>query len=439
MYQGLYELMSRGQVYGGMATANGREITKIRTHRGLVIDTFAEDLDGLDGHLGLGVTSNVDRQPILCELTNVGSFVVGMDGYITNGAELRRKLLRQGCIFPTGEDVELLATIINQGTDLPDGIRGALERIEGPLAFTVMTPEAIYAARGIDGGAPLIAGEGGDGMIVASESCGFTYDRGWEILRDIRPGEAVRLMPDGMESLFRIEGEVRFCIFNWAYYGRYDSVIDGVHVSVARDIFSGILAEGDDFGEGYYVAPIPFSGIGHAQGYHLKSRLPLVQAYLPPQYRRRTYNLPIWLRIPEKARKLRVIKENVAGRKLVILDDSIRAGITIKDEIYELHRVGAVEVHVRIGSPPSIRYCPRARPPTKEEDFLASSMSVAEICTFINADSLRYVPLDRVCEAIKSPPEDVSWLEQQKAVIPCEENLCVACFLKSGYYLRDAA
>lgn len=436
---GTQNLQHRGQHHWGLVTAGngmiwnqdeGEDlITRLRGERLAEIKTFV-------GCMGVGHVSSRDPQPFRCDEVSPGPIVLGMDGYFTNAAEVRRGFRRRGFGCGIREDVELLATTIWQKKDIVQGIARAMETFQGPLAFTLLTPQAIYAGRGVDGGCPMIMASQNGIFGVGSESRFTAFDLAWQNLRDIKPGEVVRISPEGLETVLQLSGELRYCIFEWIYYAHPNSVIDGVSVAKVRHLLGGWMAEDDNI-DVDLVAPIPDSGNLHAEGYSMVSGLPYRLVYEPPKYRLRTYTLRIGDRKREKGLKLWPIAENIRGMRIVLVDDSIRSAITIRDLIEVLYALGAKEVHVRIASPASIRYCPYCPPAQAEEEFIASKKTVEEIRQHIGATTLRYQSLERVCDAIVPNEEDLPRLKELGTIIPCAKTLCVGCFLKEGCFMRD--
>ena len=409
LYSGTFALQSRGQLYGGLATYNGERI-KIRTHRGLFGITFKSDLEGMEGTLGIGVASGVDRQPIYRD-SRLGEYIIGLDGYIMNSDELRMSLSGQGISFTTKDDVEIIACLIGKEDTFEEGLEKTLKKVVGPCAIVMLTKQGIYAARGISGFLPLAIGKKKGAWAVASESCAFNGRTKLHKERDVAPGEIVKITSEGVKTLKKLEGKVNICSFQWIYFARPNSDIDGTHVTDVRHNLGRFLAEDDNI-EADIVAPVPFSGIMHAEGYHLGSGLPLLQVFLLPQYILRTYNLPIEMRKKEKNMKLEPIVPNVKGKSIVLVDDSIRAGITMKGMVDDLFSAGAREVHVRIGSPVSTCYCPYDRRPVYEEEFIAAKNTIEEVRQFIGATTLRYQRLVNVAKSIGKP----------------ESELCLDCF-----------
>jgi amidophosphoribosyltransferase len=436
---GTQNLQHRGQDHWGLVTAGNGHIwhqdqgedliTRLRGERLAEIKTFV-------GCMGVGHVSSRDPQPFRSDEASMGPIVLGMDGCFTNAAEVRRRFHLRGFGRGITEDVELLATTIWQKEDIVRGIARAMKTFQGPLAFTLLTPQAIYAGRGVDGGCPMIMASQNGVIGVGSESRFTAFDLAWQDLRDIKPGEVVRISPEGSETVLQLSGELRHCIFEWIYYAHPNSVIDGVSVAKVRHLLGGWMAEDDNI-DVDLVAPIPDSGNLHAEGYSMVSGLPYRQVLDSPKYRKRTFILSIGERKRERRLKLWPIAENIRGMRIALVDDSIRGAITTGGLIEVLYALGAKEVHIRIASPASIRYCPYCPPAQAEEEFIASTKTVEEIRQHIGATTLRYMPLERVCDAIVPNEEDLPRLTELGTTIPCAKTLCVGCFLKEGCFMRD--
>lgn len=415
IYNYLFRLQHRGQEYVGISTFGPERLKeeqlKLRTHRGLVRQTFADDLVGLEGTSGIGHVSSKDRQPI-SQYARFGQFVVGFDGYIMNADKLRNRLFSRGHSFSTLEDIELLAKLITIEKTIEKGLINVLAETKGACSIIVLTQDGtIFAARDKLGIKPLTLGHNSQAQAVASESCGFTP--GMKIIRDLKPGEIVRLDGNDFSTVAELGESMQFCSFEHTYYANPSSVIEGRSVVDARHAFGGFLAEDDNI-EADVVGCVPFSGYLHAEGYHLRSGLPFVEIFLLPQYSQKTYIKPLVARKEEKARKLVALETNIRGKRLVVVDDSIRSGITMKGLVDLLRAAGAKEVHIRIASPPSKRFCPLERPPLDEEDFVARNHSTEQIRKMIGATTLRFQKLENVPKALNMPSKD----------------LCMACYYK---------
>ena len=413
LFRGIFAQQNRGQVYCGISTGSetGRDI-RIRTHRGLVAPTFENDLQGMDGTIGIGHISSRDRQPVL-RIGKAGPFAIGFEGHILNADQLRSHLFDNGHSFSSLEDVDLIAGIIATENDIGKGIEKALGLVVGACNIVILTQQGVFAARGNNGLRPMVIGDNDSTWAVASESCAFK-DIGLTLRRDVGPGEILYLSSAGLETVGQSYSHLRICIFEWLYFAREDSIIEGVPVVDARYRYGGFLAEEEDV-DADVAGSVPFTGDLHAQGFSLKSGLHSVSFFVPPRFVLRTYNLPLDARLSEKARKFVVIDEAVRDKRILLVDDSIRAGITKAGLIEKLRRSGVKEVHVRIASPASIRYCPNDPPPREQEEFIAATHSVEAIRQMIGADTLRYQRLDRLPEAVGLPAE----------------NLCMDCFRRS--------
>jgi amidophosphoribosyltransferase len=410
LFRGIFAQQNRGQVYCGISTALdvGKDI-RIRTHRGLVAPTFENDLQGMDGNIGIGHISSRDRQPIW-KIGKAGPFTIGFEGHILNADQLREHLFSRGYSFSSLEDVELIAGIIGAEDNIVKGLERALGLAVGACNVVILTKHGVFAARGKNGLRPMAIGSNDRTWAVASESCAFK-DIGLTLKRDVNPGEILYLSSAGIETVGTISAHLRICIFEWLYFAREDSIIEGVPVVEARYRYGGFLAEEENV-DADIAGSVPFTGDLHAEGFSLKSGLHSVSLFVPPRFVLRTYNLPLDARLTEKARKFVVIDEAVRGKRILLVDDSIRAGITKAGLIEKLRRSGAKEIHVRIASPASIRYCPNDPAPQKQEEFIAATHSVEEIREIVGADTLRYQSLERLPEAIGLPAE----------------NLCMDCF-----------
>jgi len=416
----LLGLQDRGQEYCGISTLSESGI-KIRTHRGLVRETLGGDLEGLEGEFGIGATSSIERQPLsIYSLSPKPKFTLAFDGYITNASDLRGKILGNNHAFATPSQVELLGHMIASADSISNGLKLLLESIEGPCSLVLLSEEGIFAARDKAGFKPLVLGakesKENSSYIIASEPWFFS-NNGFEIVRDVEPGEIVFISQKGISSLGQLSAPLKICNFEWIYYANPNSVIEGENVANVRHKLGASLAKRDQelgiLREGFYVGPVPNSGICHAEGYALESKLPNVEIFLPLRYGLRTYIIPnTHQRITTKQRKLIPLVHNVNGRNIILVDDSIRSGITIRDLIEQLKESGAKSVHVRIASPPSVRYCPYAQPPQKEEEFIAQYHTVDEIKNIIGADTLIYQRIEDLCEAIGLPTS----------------NLCLDCY-----------
>ncbi len=425
LFTGAWDLQARGQKYCGIASADGGEKIKLRTHRGKVMQTFSDDLAGLEGYCGIASTSDFDRQPRPRNF-KFGQFVICFDGYIKNADDLRRQMMTRGHSFETLEDVELIGAIIAegvaQGVNIEDGIKRVFMMISGPCSLVLLTNEGvIYAAREPMGMQPLVLGKGRNKWAVASESAAFNDDAKLNLLRDVLPGEIIRIDRDnGIQTVGQVKGKQHICVFEYCYFGRGNSVMEGTEIAEARHNLGGLLAKRDQemnspAANADIVAAVLFSAWLHGEGYQLVSGKPFLAAFLPPQYSDRTYNITdVELRLLVRRLKHRTIKTNLKGKVVTLVDDSLRTAITMLGMVKDIRRAGAKEVHVRIASPPSTRNCPWALPPKEKEKYLAATKTVEEIRQKIGADTLDYLQIE----------------DLPGAVGISADILCMDCFIK---------
>jgi len=401
IHLGLHFLQHRGQQYCGIATSNGKEIL-IQSHKGLVDPTFTrEDFEILEGKLGIGHVSLRDRQPMTLH-SKLGDFAICFNGNITNSDELIENLKKRGYSFWLNSQVELLSKIIAQEDSFVDGIKEINKKIDGSFSLLILTPEGIIAARDCLGFKPLILGKKDNSYAVSSESRAL-QNLDIEIERDVKPGEIVLINEKGFKTLELMPSKrTAFCAFEWAYTASVDSVIDGLSVDKARNNMGAMLAKIDKGKlEVDIVAPVPNSGIGHAEGYHLESRLPLKNVFLIDRYGDRSYTQATQEARENMAkRKLSVLNEAVNGKRIVLCDDSIVRGTQIKKKVKELKKAGAKEVHVRIAVPPLMHPCKYGISTRSYDELIGTKMSVDEICEYIGADSLIYNSLENLVKAL---------------------------------------
>jgi amidophosphoribosyltransferase len=387
----LHFLQHRGQQYCGISTSNGKEIV-IQSHKGRVDPSFSrEDFENLTGHFGIGHVSLRDRQPMTLH-SHIGDFSICFNGNITNAEELIQRLKKDGYSFWLDSQIELLAKLVGRGQDFVEAIASMEKEIEGSYSILILTTEGIYAARDRLGFKPLVLGKKGAEYAVASESRAL-QNLGFEIDRDVKPGEIVFIDRKGFKSVRLSEAErTAHCAFEWAYTASVDSVIDGLSVDRARNNMGAMLARRDRGKlEADIVAPVPNSGIGHAEGYHLESGIPLKSVFLIDRYGDRSYTQATQSeRDKEANNKLSVLKDAVKGKRVVLCDDSIVRGTQIREKVKELKKAGAKEVHVRVACPPLMYPCRFGISTRNYDELIARRMPVEDICRHIEADSLVY-------------------------------------------------
>jgi amidophosphoribosyltransferase len=417
LYYGLRILQHRGQESAGIAVFDG-EVTSKRG-MGLVHEVFAkEDLQAFRGLSGIGhvrystTGSSVleNAQPIVVR-TTYGDIALAHNGDITNAAELREELSRKGWAFMTTSDseviVRLLANEVAGTGDVRRALREFTNRLVGAYSLALLIRDTVYAVRDPLAVRPLCLGERDGAMMIASESVVFDA-LGYRFIRDLKPGEIVELRPDRFDS-FRLAHPTHtaHCMFEWVYFARPDSVLDGRLVYDARVKIGEQLAREHPV-EADIIVPVPESGRAQAQGYSQVSGLPVVEGLIKNRYIERTFIMPEQTdREVGVLLKLNPISSAVKHKRVVLIDDSIVRGTTIRKIVEMLRRAGAREVHVRIGCPPIRSPCYLGIDMKTRDQFIANERSVDDITSFITADSLGYLSLKGLIAALKHPRSDV--------------------------------
>ena len=429
IYLGIDFLQHRGQEYCGIATVNNNEIGLI-THRGRVGERFTElELQSLRGNFGIGHVSLRDRQPLRLE-TNLGTFTGCFGGNIINADELFLDLKRKGHSFSTTSYIELILKLIGEEKDVVEGISKMSEKIAGSFSLLLLNSEGIYVARDPYGFRPLILGTGKGEFIAASESRAIE-SLDMEIERDVKPGEIILINQQGFHTLKELHSpRVAHCGFEWAYVASIDSKIDGVYVKQARNNLGEKLAERDAKEGGIEadcVAPVPMSGIGHALGYHKRSRIQYQDVFLYNRYADRSYTLATQeARDIMAKRKLSVIREAVQGKRIILCDDSIVRGTQIRNKVRELKKAGAKAVHVRVACPPLMHPCLYGISTRTYEELAARSyIKKGEIDSL---DKLRFVE-EKIAQQIDADSVKYNSLADFVAAIGLpKQKLCLRCW-----------
>ena len=403
LYYGIFKLQHRGQRYCGLSTFK-KEI-KITTHKGFVRHTFTPgELKNLAANFGIGHVSLKERQPIILE-SKLGKFSIAFSGNILNADNLIADLKSKGYSFAANTQIELLAKLIAQGKNFVEGIEKMSHQVKGSYAILILTGEGIYGVRDPYGFKPLVLGKKDKSFAISSESRPFSI-LGLKILRDVKPGEILFINRDGCQNKKIIKGKrVAHCAFEWGYIASMDSIIDGIPVVRVRNNLGASLARKDkDNIKADLVAPVPFSGIGHALGYHQESGIPYDEVFLIDRFASRSYTPLTQEERDEEARiKLSVIETAVKGKKIILCDDSIVRGTQIRNKVLELKTAGAKEVHVRIACPPLMAPCKYGISTRSYQELAARQYSIKEIEKHIGADSLRYNSLEDFVKAIGLP------------------------------------
>ena len=368
-----------------------------------------EDLDKLKGNIGVGhvrystagASTRENAQPLVLNYIK-GTLGLAHNGNIVNAPELRRELAHDGAIFQTTIDSEVIAYHIarqrvTSGT-VEEAVKKALMKIKGSYSLIVMSPRKLIGARDPYGFRPLCIGKRDNAYILASESCALDTI-GATFVRDVEPGEIVVITPDGIVSHKDLcQKEHGRCIFEYIYFARPDSVLDGMSVYRSRIIAGRCLAK-DSPVDADMVVGVPESGNAAALGYSLESGIPYGTAFVKNGYVGRTFIKPKQSQRESSVRvKLNVLADAVRGKRVIMIDDSIVRGTTSDRIVGMLKEAGATEVHVRISSPPFLYPCYFGTDVPDSDQLIAYNRSIEEIRDIIGADSLAYLDISRLSE-----------------------------------------
>ncbi len=415
-YYALYSLQHRGQESAGIAV-NDDGVIRAYRDVGLVGDVFRpERLTSLGqgsiavGHVRYGTTGSDNQRNVQPILVNhyKGRMALAHNGNLTNSHALRRELESQGSIFQTTTDSEVIAYLIVQERlrhpSIEAAVSAAMERLEGAYSLVISSPSKLIAVRDPHGFRPLCMGELRDGSVVfASESCALDAI-GARFLRDLRPGEIVVADGKGLRSIETHCGKVpkSLCVFEFIYFARPDSVIDGSSVHVARQRAGAFLALEHPV-QADVVIGVPDSGLDAALGYARQSGIPYGMGFIKNKYIGRTFISPTQaLRESEVSIKLNPIRSVVAGKRVVLIDDSIVRGTTCRRTIDLLRKAGAREIHMRVSAPPFVSECYYGTDIDDKDKLIATHHSVEEIAKIIGVDSLGYLSLENVVKLADS-------------------------------------
>lgn len=425
VYYGLSSLQHRGQESCGIAvfdTGGPRGNMCVHRGMGLVNEVFHENIiHNLKGNLGIGHVrysttgepSLTNAQPLVMNYVK-GTLALAHNGNLVNTRQLRRELEETGAVFQTSTDSEIIAYHIARNRlsskTVEEAILKTATKIRGAYGLVIASPRKLIGVRDPLGLKPLCLGKRNDSYLIASESCALSAV-GAEFIRDIRPGEIVTISRDGITSnLDLCQSSHAHCIFEYIYFARLDSTLDGIPVYDARLRAGAALAKTYP-AEADLVVGVPDSGITAAQGFAAQSGIPFGIAFYKNSYVGRTFIKPTQKERESSVRlKLSVLKNAVKGKDIVLIDDSIVRGTTIANLIRMLKQAGAGKVHVRISSPPFLYPCYFGTDVPSNRQLIASSRSTEEIRQLIGADSLGYLRV----EDLKSMVDDLP--------------LCSACF-----------
>ena len=399
-YLGLYALQHRGQESTGIVASNG-ETMQAEIGMGRVNDVFTEDrLARLPGRVAIGHNryattglSNLrNAQPLFVDYAR-GSLAVAHNGNLVNATRMRTTLEAGGSIFRSTSDTEVILHLMarSHAGHLLDAVVEALQQVQGAYSLLVMNPHEIIAVRDPHGFRPLCLGRLQDGHVVASETCALDLIEA-TYLRDVEPGEVVRISQDGLQSYFPFPTRPQqHCVFELIYFSRPDSRVFGHNVYLTRKAFGRQLAREAPV-DADVVIPVPDSGMPAALGYAEEAGIPFDTGLIRNHYVGRTFIEPQQsIRHFGVKIKLNTIHGLLEGKRVVIVDDSIVRGTTSKKLVHMLRQAGAREVHMRISSPPITHPCVYGIDTPTHEELIASSYSVEHICGFFQADSLAYL------------------------------------------------
>lgn len=421
IYYGLFALQHRGQESCGIAVSdtNGPK-GKVSSYKGmgLVNEVFTqENLDVMKGDIGVGhvrystagLSTRENAQPLVLNYVK-GTLALAHNGNLINATELRHDLEYTGAIFQTTIDSEVIAYHIARERlhckTVEEAVVCAVKKIRGAFSLVVMSPRKLIGARDPYGFKPLCIGKRDNAYIIASETCALETV-GAEFVRDVLPGEVVTITPEGIHSDTSLciskEKEAR-CIFEYIYFARPDSRIDGVSVYSSR-IKAGRYLAIDSPVEADLVVGVPESGNAAALGYAMESGIPYGTAFVKNGYVGRTFIKPKQSKRESSVRiKLNVLEEAVKGKRVIMIDDSIVRGTTSDRIVRMLRDAGATEVHVRISSPPFLWPCYFGTDIPERKQLIAYNRSIEEISDVIGADSLGYLQMERLDEIAEELP-----------------------------------
>jgi amidophosphoribosyltransferase len=420
-YFGLFALQHRGQESAGIAVSDGGRLTVVRD-MGLVAQVFNEQqLQALPGEVAIGhtrySTTGANRWANAQPLVHHGrarTIALGHNGNLVNVEELRAELEADGVRLGSGSDSEVIAALVARDPGpLPDAVGNVMRRLEGAYSVTALAEGVLVAFRDPFGFRPLTIGRIGDDWVVASETCALDLI-GAEVIRDVRPGEVVWVDEEGLHAAQALPaGKNALCIFEHVYFARPDSRLGGVEVHGARVRMGETLAHEAPV-EADLVIGIPDSGTPAAIGYSKASGIPFNEALIKNRYVARTFIQPDQAMREQGIRLKFNPLDEVEGRRIVVVDDSIVRGNTMRQLVQMLLGAGAAEVHVRISSPPVVSPCFYGIDMADEDELAAAHRSVEEMREHVGATSLHYLSVEGMQAATELP----------------EDAVCRACFTR---------
>ncbi len=410
VYYGLFALQHRGQESCGIAVNDDGTI-RVSKDMGLVSDVFTPDkLHSLKGSIAIGhvrysttgASTPENAQPLVTQYVK-GTLSIAHNGNLTNCISLKKKLQSEGAMFRTDVDSEVIAYLLakkrSETPSVEDAVYEVMKEIEGGYALLVMSPRKLIAARDPYGLKPLVMGTLGNDIVFASESCALD-SVGAQYVRDVKPGEIITVDADGIRSRLTTAKREAKCVFEYIYFARPDSIMDGISVYESRLRAGALLAKQHPVPADIVIG-VPESGLDAALGYSQESGIPYVKGFVKNNYVGRTFIKPSQQLRKQAVRiKLNPIISAVKGKRVIMIDDSIVRGTTIANIVKMLRNAGALEVHVRISSPPFMHPCYYGTDVPSCDALIACQHTIPEICEIIGADSLGYLNVDSLGEML---------------------------------------
>jgi amidophosphoribosyltransferase len=435
LYMGLFALQHRGEESAGIAVSNGKQI-ELAKGPGLVSEVFTtaclQHLYSIEpwlgiGHVRYGTSSDIgldNAQPLIVRYLQ-GSMALAINGSLANTTRLRRELEENGQIFQTTSDTEVILNLIARyrREGIVTAVQRALSRVHGAYSLVLQSDDTLIAVRDAFGFRPLAIGRLGSGYVIASESCAFDA-MGAELIRDVMPGEIIVIDENGLRSerLLGPEVERHSCVFEYIYFARIDSIVDGLNVHMVRRSLGRILAQ-EQPADADIVIGVPDSGVPAAVGYALESGLPYEEGLVKNRYVGRTFISPGQsLRNLKVRLKLNPNRHVLEGKRVVVVEDSIVRGTTSRNLIRALRDAGAKEVHMRISSPPYIAPCYYGIDTPSINELMAAQYSIEEIRQMIGADSLAFLSLEGLLRAVPGGGNCLACLTGKYPLQVCQER-----------------
>jgi len=417
IYYALYALQHRGQESTGITVHDGKSARTLKG-MGLVPDVFKKyNLSDLKGFVGIGHVrysttgdSTIENsQPLIVNFMD-RTIAIAHNGNLVNSADLIAEFEAEGQVFLTSSDTEVIARLLVKEllkTDILGAVEEVMKRLVGSYSLTILVDDILVVVRDPLGFKPLCLGELDGGYVVTSESAAIDTIGG-KLIRDVRPGE-VLIFKDGRYSshqLFKTKNTAH-CVFEYIYFARADSIIDGQLVYQTRIRIGERLLDEHAI-DADIISPVPDSGITFAIGYSKKSGIDYIEGLMKNRYIGRTFIMPDQnMRETAVRLKLNTIRQNLEGKKVILMDDSIVRGTTSRRIVDMVRKAGAEEVHMRIGSPPIMSPCYLGIDMATRDELVAAHKTVAGVEAVINADSLGYVSVEGLVEAVGIPEDDL--------------------------------